>query len=515
VIGISSSPAEALASSSSDAAEMAVPLRALYWLCCVWAVASMWLAPHLPQIDLPQHAGQVALLRDLLAGHSPWAGELRVNLLTPYLLGYLSLLALSWAMPIESAIALLYGLFFLAFVAICVGLRRRLGADRRLDWLFLPAFFGIPWHWGFLTFLLASVIGLWFLSLTYGFVERPSMRRAFGIVAVGVALLFSHGLVFLYAVPMGLLIVAVSIRGELRQRWLLLLAPFTLLLLGFALYKIAVIDPELKNAADSGKVVWGGWQSRLMALSGSSLLRPLLATVVAAISYAAPWAIGLRPRRSLRIAIPFLWTAALMVVYPEYVSGATNFYDRFSFLLLPLYAVMFGPAPARQRPAWLSAVHVQLVLFGVCATVLGRETMHNMQFAREMHAVDRLLDAIEPGRKLLYVPVAVNRADLPLSYLHYPLWYQARRGGFVEFNFASLLPQIVRFRDFKKHLGAEFSWNSSADDWKMFANAGYDYALFSTQEPLDPAVLASPTCRLDPVSAIPDWALFRIRCAQR
>src|SRR5690348_4614739 len=104
---------------------MAAPWRALFWLCCAWAVASMWLAPHLPQIDLPQHAGQVALLHDLLSGRSAWTGELRLNLLTPYLLGYLSLLALSVAMPIESAIALLYSLFFVAFIAVCIGLRKR------------------------------------------------------------------------------------------------------------------------------------------------------------------------------------------------------------------------------------------------------------------------------------------------------------------------------------------------------------------------------------------------------
>ncbi len=520
MIGLHLPRLHAPARSLRDDTAMSAPLRGLYWLCCAWAVASMWLAPHLPQIDLPQHAGQVALLRDLLSGHSAWSGELRVHLLTPYLLGYLSLLALSSAMPIESAIALLYSIFFLAFVAVSIGLRKRLGGDPRLDWLFLPAFFGIPWHWGFLTFLLASVIGLWFLSLTYGFVAHKSLGRAIGLVAVGVALLFSHGLVFLYAVPIGLLVTLVSVRGELRRRWPLLV-PFVLLLAGFLLYKTQVIDPELQNTADVGKVMWGKLETRLMALSGSALRRPYLAAVLAVVTYGAPWALGLRVRRSLATAVPFLCTAAMMLVYPDYVSGATNFYDRFSFLLLPLYAVMFerpGEPDERGSPSriagWLSPLWVQLVLIAVLATVLVRETMHNLEFARETRAVDALLDGIEPRRKVLYVPLAVNREELPLSYLHYPLWYQARRGGFVEFNFASLLPQIVRFRDFRRHVGAEFSWNATAGDWKPLARHGYDYVLFSSRTPLDPAVLVDGACRLEPVESVPDWALYRIRCAQ-
>src|SRR5205085_6190864 len=86
-------------------APMSRPLRLLFWACCAWAVAAMWLAPHLPQIDLPQHAGQTALLREFALGRTPWPGELRVNLLTPYLIVYGALLGLAFVMSIESAIA--------------------------------------------------------------------------------------------------------------------------------------------------------------------------------------------------------------------------------------------------------------------------------------------------------------------------------------------------------------------------------------------------------------------------
>ena len=60
----------------------------LFLLAALWGAGIFWLAPHPPMVDLPQHAAQVALLRDLLQGASPWADFFRVNWITPYLIGY-------------------------------------------------------------------------------------------------------------------------------------------------------------------------------------------------------------------------------------------------------------------------------------------------------------------------------------------------------------------------------------------------------------------------------------------
>jgi hypothetical protein len=492
------------------------PLRLLFLACCAWALGTIWLVPHLPQVDLPQHAGQVALLHDLLRGQSAWASELRINLLTPYLLGYLSLLALSPVMPIESAIAVVYSLAFVGFIAACVGLRKQLGGDPRLDWLFVPAFFGVAWQWGFLTFVVASVLGVFLITLSYRFAERPSAGRGAAVAALGVVLLFSHGLVFLYAVPIGLLIAVVSPRADGRSRWRVAL-PYLALLAGFALYKTTVLDPEMNRAAGSNELQWGSIGLRLVALMSSSLNRPLVAFAVAAVSYAAPWALGLRPRRSWAAKVPFLWTLAMIVFCPRMLWGATHFYERFAFLLLPFYAVMFSAAPpsvdaAARRDRIARAV--PLALLFAAAIVLSRETLHNIAFRSETRDVDRLFARMEPGRRVLYVPINAGD-DLPLHDLHYPLWYQARRGGFVEFNFASLLPQIVRFRDFRKHVSPKFSWDSQARDWRRFENDGYDYVLFASDRPIDPAVLKGASCELLPVESVPPWFLYRTRCNGR
>jgi hypothetical protein len=506
---------------------MTRPFRTLFWICCAWAIGSMWLSPHLPQVDLPQHAGQAALLRDIALGHSPWPDELRTNLLTPYLIGYLSLLLLSFVMSIESAIALVYSLTFVAFVAACISLRRQQQADERLDWLFVPVFFGLSWQWGFMTFLGAAPIGIYFLTMSYRFTAEPTAGRAAAVVGLGVALLFAHGLVFLYAVPIGLLIALTRAGATRPPRWWTAL-PYIALLLGFGLYKVTVLDREMGMASGSTMVIWGDLKNRLK----SALVHPVSSTLgefpaapfISIVAYAAPWLLGLRPKRGLAAKIPFLWTLGMTLFYPIYLWGATNFYDRFAFLLLPTYAIMFERAPvpasgtpqgANGRRARVQPGLVMLLLLIGCVLVLARETTRNLAFAGETRDADRMFARMAPNKKVLYVPMdtASRATNLAFVYLHYAVWYQARRDGLVEFNFATLLPQVVRYRNFKQHVDPEFSWNARERmRWQRFENDGYGYVVFRSFTPLAAETLAGTRCPLVRVETVRAWSVYKNSC---
>jgi hypothetical protein len=206
----------------------------------------------------------------------------------------------------------------------------------------------------------------------------------------------------------------------------------------------------------------------------------------------------------------------MMLVYPGYLWGATNFYDRFAVMLLPTYAVMFDRAAAGEpRAALPRAQPVMLLLFVAVAVVLGRETMQNLAFARETRGIDALLARMPPNRRMLYVPVdkSSSAAGLQLPYVHYALWYQARHGGLVEFNFATLLPQIVRYRDFRRHVDPDWSWYPlQRMPWSRFQHDGYAYVLFRSVLPPGPAMLEADTCRLVPVDAVAEWWLYRNSC---
>src|SRR5205823_1242002 len=142
---------------------------------------------------------------------------------------------------------------------------------------------------------------------------------------------------------------------------------------------------------------------------------------------------------------------------------------------------------------------VMPLLLVAVTLVLGRETMHNLSFANETRGIDALLARMPPKRKLLYVPVnpASSSTDLKLVYLHYALWYQARHGGLVEFNFATLLPQIVRYREFRRHVDPDASWHPlERMRWARFQDDDYAYVLFRSDSPPGTARSApSPTAR--------------------
>jgi hypothetical protein len=496
--------------------------RVAFWLACSWAVGTIWLTPHLPQVDLPQHAGQVALLRDLLAGTSPWADVLRVNLLTPYLIGYLSLYGLSLAMPIDTAIALVYSVAFLAFVAACISLRRQAGGDPRLDWLFLPAFFALPWRWGFLTFLVAMPIGLWLIREAYRLAEGRRVRDAVAVLLLGAALLFAHGLVFLYAVGLALLIALVAGGPSWGQR-LRAAAPALLLLLAFVLYKKLVIDREMQSAIGSDIWYFGGLRERLYAFlvyPNSAQPREFpIAPLVAIAGWAAPWLLGLKLQPGLARKLPFLCTAAMMLVLPTFLFGATHFYERFAMLLPVTYALMFGAAPAAVRPTAPARRAQAGLLFLVLAAaiVFARESWQNLAFTPESRAADQALSAVPPQRRVLYAPVDRRSERTPLRdpFLHYPLWYQAQHGGLVEFNFATLLPQVVRFRELQGHVDPMFGWFAEKDfRWADHEAGGHDYLVLRSREAPAADMLAGRRCTLQPVTAQPPWFVYRNSCGR-
>ena len=171
--------------------------RLLFAATIVFAAGLVWLAPRLPMVDLPQHAAQVTLWRDLILGRSPWSDLVRINLMTPYLIGYAFTLPFSIVLPIEDAIRLVLSLTFAGYMAACIALRRSFGGDPRLDWLFFFGFYGFAWQFGFLTFLVAAPVALFFVLVSDRFARSPTIRGACGVFAVGIALLFSHGPQFL------------------------------------------------------------------------------------------------------------------------------------------------------------------------------------------------------------------------------------------------------------------------------------------------------------------------------
>lgn len=459
----------------------------LFALTVAWGALLFWLAPHPPMLDLPQHAAQVTLLRDLLLDQSPWAAYFRINWLTPYIIGYGLALPLAMIMPVAAALKLLLSLAYIAFVGLCVKLRRHFNADARLDWLFLLGFFGFAYTWGFFTFLVAAPIGLWFILLADRYANRPSMPRAIGIAVVGLLLLASHGLMFLFAVGTGFLLLLAhtqKLRSLLRALW-----PY--IILGLACIAYFLISRQVSSGLNLGEslsnaVMWVGGPLRIPKTllysvaanpQGASTLI-LLAAVF--IMLAAPWLLGLRIDWRHRSSwLPFACVLAIMLLVPTYAFKTQFLYQRFALFLMPAYAWMFTRQAALNSRVSGSAAKLALpALIVICWITLGLHSVRTWQFGRETADIDSLMAAVEPGqRALMLVFDRDSAADHNIKiYAHYPAWYQAEKEGLVDFNFAWFPPQIVRYRpDHTPKVLPGFEWHPERFDWQEHGGENYRY----------------------------------------
>jgi hypothetical protein len=467
--------------------------------------AIFWVVKRPPMGDLPQHAGQVELLRDLMSSAPRWGDLVHVNYFTPYWVPISLATILSAFVPIVVALKLLLTAAFFAFVAAGVALRREVDGDPRLDWLLLPGFFGFAYHYGFYTFLVAAPLGLLFILFSRRFAMAPTPRRALQMVAVGALLFLSHGLVFLFAVGAGGAMVLWAGRNRLALR----LAPF--LALGL-LALVYLVSARLRESGAAGEdlVDWGwdwGILHRIVEfpmLGATGSWRDLLLAPVVPLMLVAPWLLGGRLQRDGTAFMPLAVILLVWLAAPRAAMRTDFLYERFALFLLPVFAIVFrrseAVSAARARAA---EIGIALLSVAFLSVVLVRA----WRFDQESAPFETVLAAARPGERALSVMLDAtsDAAHAQYAYHSYPAWYQAERQGFVDFNFAAFLPEIVRFRTGK---APPLPADVEAFDWKALNAATYRYFFVRHTAALPPHLFDNDECAVRLVSEAGPWMLF-------
>ncbi|UUX94304.1 hypothetical protein [Aquabacterium sp. J223] len=464
----------------SDAPAVPWP-RWLFWLAVAFGASVFWIADHPPMADLAQHSGQVALWRDLILGRSAWADLVRINLLTPYLLGYGLALPLSFVLPLVTAFKVLLTVAYLAFVLVSVRLRQHHGADERLDPLFLFSFLGYAYKWGLITFMMAAPVVLLLLLLASKQAQAPTLRRGLAVAGLAVALLFSHGLAFLFAVGTGL---AYALWGTWQRRggfWPQV-APYLLPLAGFvALFAInRLLQAEFKAPYDYVPIYDWGWKripKAMIYIVGSLEDKHLLPLGLALL--AMPFVMGLRPRWRLEPrTIPVACLLVLLLAGPSFALDTALLWERFCLYLPPLWALAFVQPASRPAPRWQPAA--ARLLFALCLVLPALQAHRAWRFDLETRELNAGLRSLEPNQRLVMMAYEFHSHDAqnPVIYMQYGAWYQAERGGFVDYNFAWFPPQVVRFKPDKlPPVNPGFEWKPWRFEWNEFRGGDYRYFL--------------------------------------
>jgi hypothetical protein len=497
--------------------------RVLLLMTVLMGTALFWIAPRPPLCDLPQHAGQVALLRDLLDHASPWESIVRINYFTPYLTAYGLALLLSYVMPVVTAFKVVLSAAYLAFVGGSILLRRHFDGDERLDWLFVPGFFGFAFSWGFVTFLVAAPIGLLFMLFADRYAQAPNPRRACGLFGLGVVVFFSHGLVFLFACATGVL--ALCFRQRRPAATLRHIGPYVLLGALTVCYAVVTYehDPLLTLQDYLPHPMWGVALLRpinflRLPLTGDQHFTrdPWLLAFIAVL-FAAPSLLGDAINWRARSAIvPCVAVVGVFMCAPSVAMKTAYLYERFGLFVLPAYALMFrAPDDARalrsRRTGRRVSEAATLVLLAAgCWIFFGWQAVRMERFAAESAPFETILDSMAPGQRALSLIFQRNsEAFEDSSYNHYPLWYQAERHGFVDMNFAWFLPQIARFRSGEAPVvRPSFEFRPDTFDWDRDRGRMYRYFVVRNAAPLPAGFFANRECDVRLVRTAGDWSLY-------
>ena len=367
--------------------------RLAFALTVAFAACLIWASPRPPMIDLPQHVAQITLWRDLILGQSPWADLFRINLLTPYLIGYGLALPLAFVMPALTAVKIILTIAFVAFVVSCVQLSREVGADKRLDWLFIPGFFGFAYDWGFYTFLIAAPLAVQFMRFAWRHAETADRRAAAWIVGLGCALLFSHGLMFLFAGLVGGLLLLTHAKST--RAFAIGTLPYVVLAVACgAFYFVSISHDEAMQATQTD---WNllptarvlGYLISVQARAGFGFV-PLTLVLLA-----LPWLAGLRWRRLA--AVPFAAHALVMFLAPTAAASTDFVTTRFGLFTLPFFALAFAAADGHRD--LLRHRLALFVLVGVCWLCLAVHFANARAYAAGNVHFENVLAAAEPGKR--------------------------------------------------------------------------------------------------------------------
>ncbi|MCR4470493.1 hypothetical protein [Burkholderia sp. SCN-KJ] len=493
-------------------------LRALFVATVAAAGLLFWLAPHPPMVDLPQHAAQVATLRDMLRGQSPWAPLLRINLFTPYLLGYGAAALLSFVMPVAAAFKVMLTLSFYGFVAAYLALRRRLGSDPRLDWLCVPGFFGFAYEFGLYSYLVAAPVAMIFLALALDYAEQPTFRRGAVLALVNLALFFSHGLIFVFANAIGGLFLLVR-RPRTFSRALLAAWPYAVLAFVTVLYALLHRDVDLAPMYPFTVI----WTINPLVRMFAAMIYPWGITaadssvLVFLLIVAAPLLLASKANRNITAYVPAIVVTIVWFGVPRFAINTFFLFPRFALFLLPFYALMFREPvpgePGRVGTPWLSRA-TQLILAAICIGFIAQQSMRVLRFADESADFDTVANAIEPAQRGLAIIIdrASAAADNPYVYENFALWYQAEHRGFVDFNAARFPPQIVRFR-LDRLPGVGPSDVAPLPlyqhfNWQRHQGRLYRYFIVRAETPLPDAFFANPDCRVVRVKTAGEWSVY-------
>ena len=475
----------------------------------VIATLPVWLASYPPMVDLPEHAAQVALLRNL---HDPafrFAGLFWVNWFTPYLFGYMLTYALTPLLGVVTACKIVIALAVAALPLATAVLMRETGADCYWALLTIPCMYGFSYNWGFLNVLVATPIGLRFLALFLRHAKKPTLRSYVVLALLSVSLFFSHALIYVFFGTIAC-VYAWFDTGNFRRAVLLASPIASATPLAVFWYLRTKADPTAQdpaywdlnwiNAADPH--LWGGrltgffprllgfWPVWLDAFFGIAL-------------FALPLLAGMRLSKRLKVWVPLAVCIAVLLFAPTGGHSGWALSQRFTVFALPFFLIGLE-RPLVLRPLWrATAVFLLLAWIGIIVSA-------NQSYEAESRGFKQILSAMKPNERALSLMFLKDTRTSPNPvFVHFPAWYSATKQGVVDMNFAVFPVALVRYLPSLPAGDPSVSeWHPQTFRWTEWRGGSYRYFVVHAPVDLGYRLFRWAPCPVSLVERSDNWWLY-------
>lgn len=503
--------------------------------CLLVTVLPLWVARHLPSVDLPQHLFLIHVLSHLGDPSLPYQDLYVARPGLTYLTFYYSVKAMAGALGVETAMRLWLTAVLAGIPLSLLLLLRALGRSKWLALLACPLVYTDNFYWGLVSFL--SSLPLTFLvmaffvrSLEVPVLETRRHWTALGLSCLSLVLLqLTHGAGIIFpAVALPLLLLTTPSDWTRRFRACLALAPGVALFLVW-LFSGVTHGRKLGSPGEAWKASgplfdsanWVfhpplGKAGQLVELLGNGFWnfddRPAVYAVAAAGLLAAvlglvrrqPATKGLLARS--RPALLFLLALACFLFLPQDIKGYMyQLYPRYSqvaaLLAIAVLPFPFGPSykafvPVAAAVALYSGVNLSLLFH---------------RFDVEAENFEMLVKDIPPKARIMHLVTDWgSRHATHAVYLHYAALAALRVDGVPSFSLATDPSFPVGYREGKQVPASPWEWRPTETSWEQ----ARWYDVYLSRDNLTPDAIFRPhASELEQVARADRWRLFRKKAA--
>lgn len=474
----------------------------VFLLTCVISSTIVFIPDYPPMVDLPQHAGQIALIKSVVHSSFSFGHLFEMQILTPYWLGYSIVLALSYVFGITAATKITVALALAAFPISVDRFMQSQNGNPYWSWLFIPVSYGFAFEWGFLNFLVAIPIGFFFLERVSRLGSDYKTKDIIHLAIWCHVLFLAHALVLVV-----FLAIATLLRHDSNPRiWFRRIAPFFSIAPIFLIWFIIKI---IKGSDTQGAGPWGLGLHRLTELFPNMVaLPPTKSFMVFSVFICMAAIVGTKINLSSKKLGPFIVYLFLMLVGPNFLFGTFFVYNRFTHIGLPLFLLAFTSNKTEIHEQ-TKIKYVNLLVVSISLILFGYHSAKMSAYSNESLSFQKIVDYIPPDKRILSL-VFTRNSDFYAApvYLHYPVWYQAEKRGVVDFNFAYFFPQVIRYKEeMRPPSDPNFVWFPHMFDWDNFEKFQYSY--FIVKHPDDLSQKLFPRNEAELVEKSGDWRLYK------